>query len=74
MERQKENSVRTISLIPSILEEKIRKYFTNYVQYISTKQKNKLSYVCLCVTLTWISHVLFNRRLERVPLTTSTQR
>ena len=58
MERQKENSVRTISLIPSILEEKIRKYFTNYVQYISTKQKNKLSYVCCVLHL--LGSVMFS--------------
>ena len=39
MERQKENSVGTISLIPSILEEKIRKYFTNYMKYIYRTEK-----------------------------------
>ena len=37
--KTKENSVRTISLIPNILEEKIRKYFTNYMKHIYKTEK-----------------------------------
>ena len=34
----------TISLIPSILEEKIRKYFTNYMKYIYKTENRKINY------------------------------